>query len=98
MIEWWRTATLGAAAVGQTLFVVFYLTLPWWRGFLGRALFFKAATLCLVLDVGMAGRVWDWPREDAYIAGLYSLVTIGVWAQLAAFVVTERENRDEPTE
>lgn len=93
-LEFWRTATLTAAALGQTAFALFYLTLPWWRTFLGRALFFKAATFMLLLDIGVAGRIFDWPGEEATIVALYGLVSFGTWGQFAAFVHQGR--RKEP--
>lgn len=89
-IDFWRTVTITGAALGQTLFVVLYLTFPWWKTFLGRALFLKAVTFCVLLDVAVAGRVWDWPGEDATFVCLYGAVALGVWAQFAAFLRTKR--------
>lgn len=85
-LDLWRTVTIGTAAVGQTLFVAFYVTLPWWRTFLGRALFTFATLFALLVDVAVCGRVWDWPGEDACIVALYGLVALGVWGQLIAFI------------
>ena len=50
-LEWWRTATIATAAVGQSLLVLLYATFPWYRTFLGRALFIKALTFVLLIDV-----------------------------------------------
>ena len=81
----WRTLTLVLAAFGQTLFALFYLFWPWWNDFLGRALFFKALALCLVMDVGLLARVIELPHEDWVFVGLYVMFTLGVWGQFIAF-------------
>lgn len=92
-IEMWRTATIITVAIGQTLFTSFYLTLPWWRTFLGRALFLHATTFCLLVDVAVAGRIWEWPGEETTFVVLYGITGIGVWAQFTAFV---RQGRHHP--
>lgn len=84
-IELWRTINIAGAALGQTLFVALYMTFPWWRAFLGRALFFKAVAFALLVDVAVAGRIWDWPNEDATFVVLYGIVGVGIWCQLFAF-------------
>lgn len=75
------------AAVGQTLFVVVYMTFPWYQTFLGKALFFGAATLSLLLDTIVIRRVMELPTSDGWILALYWLMGLGVWAQLIAFAV-----------
>lgn len=85
-VEVWRTINIIFVALGQTLFVLLYVTFPWWRSFLGRALFIEATTFCLLVDVAVAGRVWDWPGEDAIFVLLYGIVGLGVWIRLYAFV------------
>lgn len=85
-VEFWRTAGIIAAAVGQTVFALLYLTYPWWKTFLGRALFFKAGALCILMDVAVFGRIYDWPAEDLTFVFLYWVLTIGVWFQFAAFL------------
>lgn len=89
-IEFWRTVTIVSAAVGQTLFVALYATFPWWRSLLGRSLFFKALSFGVLLDVAVAGRIWDWSGEDATFVTLYGLVSLGVWIQLIAFIRVKR--------
>lgn len=81
----WRTTALILAAVGQTLFVLFYMCWPWWNDFLGRALFFKAVAMMLLIDFGLAARIYDIPGEDWLFTGMYILFTLGVWVQFAAF-------------
>lgn len=85
-IDYWRTVALSAAALGQTLFVVLYLTFPWYRSFLGRALFFKAAVFCLLLDMIVAARLMHWTNADKVFVVLYGVLAAGVWAQFFAFL------------
>lgn len=81
-----RGAALLVMAVGQTLFALLYLTFPWWKTFLGRALFFKAMAFAVLLDLGLWARHTELPSEDRLFAGLYCLLAVGVWTQLAAFL------------
>lgn len=97
-LEWWRTATIASAAVGQSLFVLLYVTFPWYRTFLGRALFIKALTLALLIDVAVVGRVWDWKHEDIWIVALYGLTAFGIWAQLVAFIRQKNAHHQENRE
>lgn len=83
----WYTTIAVVASVGQTLFVLLYMTFPWYRTFLGRALFIKALTLTLLLDVALAGTLWDWPHEEIWIVSLYGFTAFGIWAQLTAFLI-----------
>lgn len=85
-LDWWRTATIATAALGQSMFVLLYATFPWYRTFLGRALFINATTLVLLIDVAVAGRIWDWEHEEIWIVILYGLTAFGIWAQLIAFI------------
>lgn len=94
-IEFWRTAGILFAAVGQTLFTVLYFTFPWYANFLGRALFFKATAFMLLVDVAVAGRVWDWPGEDAIFVFLYWVLGIGIWYQFMAFLRVRLEDRQD---
>lgn len=85
-IDFWRGATIGIAAIGQTSFVAMYLNFPWWRSYLGRALFVHAFTFALLVNVGLAGLVWNWPGEDGTFVALYGLVALGIWGQVIAFI------------
>lgn len=90
-----RTTAIAVAAVGQTLFVLVYLTFPWWRSFLGRALFFKALAFALLLDFGMLARMTtEWVHEDQIFITLYALFAVGVWGQLFAFLRTRTRGED----
>jgi len=94
-IEFWRTAGILFAAVGQTLFALLYVTFPWWKNFLGRALFFKAVVFMVLVDVAVAGRIWDWPHEDAIFVGLYWVLGLGIWVQVAAFARVKWQRRED---
>ena len=86
-LEWWKVITIVSAGVGQSLFVMLYLTFPWYRTFLGRALFIKAFLFALMIDVAVAGLVWDWEHEEATLVTMYGATAFGIWAQFTAFVV-----------
>lgn len=92
-IDTWRTIALGIVAVGQTLFVALYLTYPWWKSFLGRALFFKAVSLCILVDSYMLTRVFDFENYDVVFVWLYLLLGAGVWFQFAAFLRVRLQHR-----
>jgi hypothetical protein len=94
-IGFWRTAGIIAAAVGQTMFVLLYLTFPWWRNFLGRALFGKALAFALLVDLAVVGRMIDWPKEDVYFVVLYWVLAAGIWAQFIAFLRVRLNNRQD---
>jgi len=94
-IVFWRTAGIIFAAIGQTSFVVLYCTFPWWKEFLGRALFFKALAFMTLVDVAVAGRIWDWPYEDAIFVFLYWVLGLGIWVQLLAFARVKWQGRQD---
>lgn len=82
----WRTILLSVIAVGQTLFVVLYVTFPWWKSFLGRALFSKAFALMILIDFIALGRITGYARDDRVFVMLYSLLAVGVWAEVVVFL------------
>lgn len=94
-IEFWRTFGILFAAVGQTLFTLLYFTFPWYRNFLGRALFFKAVAFMTLVDVAVGGRIWDWPYEDALFVFLYWVLGFGIWYQFVAFLRVRLEGRQD---
>lgn len=94
-MDFWRTAGLLSAAVGQTAFVLLYATFPWWKKFMGRALFFKALALGVLADVAVIGRVWDWPYEEQTFIVLYWMLAIGVWFQFFAFAWVRVHRRQD---
>ena len=85
-LDTWRTVAITIAAVGQTAFVVLYLTFPWWKRFLGRVLFGKAVSLLIIVDTIALSRYFDFGTSDALFAALYSILALGIWAQFGAFV------------
>jgi len=94
-IDFWRTTGLLTAATGQTAFVILYATFPWWKKFLGRALFFKAVALGTLADVAILGRIFDWKYEDQTFVILYWLLALGVWAQFLAFLRVRLQHRQQ---
>lgn len=93
--EFWRTVWISGAALGQTLFVALYVSFPWWANFLGRALFFKALVLGVVLDVGVLGLLFDWPYENETFVALYGAMATGIWVQFFAFLRVRLEERHD---
>lgn len=94
-IEFWRTFNLGAVAVGQTAFVLLYCTFPWWKRPLGRALFFKAVALAVVVDAFMIYRIAPFPHADVFFVGLYGVLALGVWAQFGGFLRVKLRHRED---
>lgn len=82
----WRTITLGVTASAQTVFVSLYLTFPWWRNFLGRALFGKAVMLALFINFAFAARVFGFGDHDVPFIILYLLLAAGVILEVVAFI------------
>lgn len=93
-LDAWRTITITTAAVGQTLFTLLYLMMPWWRSFLGRALFFKAVTFMVLVDMAMLSQVWEFGNRDAVFVWLYAFLALGIWAQTLAFVIVRLKGRE----
>lgn len=91
--NFWRTAMLLGVAVGQTLFVILYATFPWYKTFLGRALFVKALTLAAITDVFIASRIWEFGSADEVFIILYFLLGFGVWFQFFAFLKVRHDSR-----
>lgn len=89
----WRSITLGALALGQTAFALLYALFPFYRTFLGRALFYKALTFAALVDVYIAHRIWGIPYADQVFVVLYALLAIGVWWQFFAFLRVWRQAR-----
>lgn len=91
--EFWRTLLLGVAGVGQTLFVILYMTFSWWQSFLGRALFYKSLILCITLDVGVLARILGLTDLDWFFVVLYACFALGIWWQFLAFLRVKRAGR-----
>lgn len=89
-MDLWRSVALLSAAVGQTVFVLFYVTFPWWRSALGRGLFYSALISALLLDFAILGRLFNFAGEDHLYAPLYTLLSFGILAQVVLFLLIRR--------
>lgn len=103
--EFWRLLPLILIAPAQTAFVIIYASRrlgagDWWAENVGRALFFKSATLAALVDIicvffaynwytGVYTGV-DWTYADNFVFGMivtgYWLVAAAVYYQLWALV------------
>lgn len=91
----WRTLTLGGVATGQIAFCLLYATFPWYKSFLGRALFFKALVLALITGTYLLTRLLGWTNINETFIILYGLLAVGVWVQFFAFLKVRREGKAE---
>jgi hypothetical protein len=98
---WGRASllTLIVAAIGQTLFVVVYLTRRWWTVRVGRALMVKSASLAIVLLLTALAALFpvpEWSRTLALV-----LVTLGIWYQTYVLITSPSQyldRQDDPYE
>lgn len=90
---------IGGAAVGQTLFVLLYSSLPWWKSEVGRALYLKAVTMVVFVDA-VAVRVFFPEIVTQQVAlYLYGAVAVAIWYQLIALIkVRLRAKKNEVSE
>lgn len=89
-LEHWRTFFLVLSGLGATLFVLLYLTFPWRKNFLGRALFFKALILAIFLDCAAVSRLLGGGGINLFWITLYALFAVALWWQLIAFIRVKR--------
>lgn len=82
----YRLLPLLVAALGQAVFVLLYVAFPWWKTFLGRALFFKAFAFASLLAVVSCGVAFDWAHEQTTFLVLYCALAVGIWYQVFAFI------------
>ena len=94
-LEELRVVFFAMAALLQTLFVVLYLTFPWYKTFLGRALFGKAFVLAVTLDTVILARVFDWDGFEVIFTFLSFALVLGIFAQLVAFFKVRVEGRQD---
>lgn len=85
----WRTAGLIAAAIPQTAYILLYSTFPWRSSFLGRALFFKACMLGMLIYFALFSRFYDFGHNDVVFTVLYILLAAGIWFLFAAFLIVK---------
>lgn len=88
---------LWTAAIGQTGFVVCWVTLPWWTHWVGRALMVKSLALMIYLDTAIV------LTNVEYFYGLtllsvilFGFVVVGIWSQLVT-LLHERFKRKDNT-
>lgn len=86
-LETWYAIIVVGSTVGQTLFVLLYLTFPWYQTFLGKALFIKGVTLMVMLDIVLARAIWGVPRSESVVVIAFGLTGLGIWAQFVAFAI-----------
>lgn len=87
--DFWRTGGLGLAVLGQFGFILLYASFPWWRTFLGKALFFKASTLGSICVVALLSRLDLLTYPDQTFTAMYWLLAVGVWAEFLALMRTK---------
>jgi hypothetical protein len=81
----WIIRFLHVMAVGQTLFVLSWATLPWWRTVIGRALMVKSFGWMLYLDWSViVYHTGYFAHRYAIGFWLLGLVTVGIWSQTFA--------------
>lgn len=84
---------LWVAAVVQTLFVVTYGFSPWWRHFVGRALFSKSASLAVILWLTVVNHYLTYAYQlQVSVIATWS-VTVAICFQFAALVAQRRIDR-----
>lgn len=90
--SWQRGAFVAivVATVAQTIFVLVYGTRPWWRHFVGRALFIKSASLCVVLWLTVINTFLRYPGQEQVSSLALWLVAVAIIHQLVALLRTPR--------
>jgi hypothetical protein len=85
-IREWIHAAITIAAVGQTLFVLLYLTAirKWWRDVVAWSLFDKAVLLAVIFDLAVVA-IW-WSVNPVVFVVLYWLIAIAIWQQFGTLV------------
>lgn len=86
-------AALWVATVFQVLFVALYATRPWWRHFVGRALFTKSLTLSVLLAVTLGNHYLVYRYQLQVSVVLLWLVAAAIVGQTGALVKQIRLDR-----
>lgn len=85
---------LWTAAVGQTLFIGLWVSLPWWTHWIGRALMVKSLALMTYLDLALVFHyVTAFPALGLLGVILFSFVVIGIWTQLSTLTWEKYRSR-----
>lgn len=79
----WTIRLVHIAALGQTLFVILWATMPWYRHAVGRALMVKSFALMAYLDWAvLVLHFGPLPHHDTIALLLFGFITLGIWSQL----------------
>lgn len=95
----WEIRLVYAAAIPQTLFVLGYGFLnPWWRSAVGRALWTKALSLALLLDLTVFAEIfgYDYPLREQITLGIVALIAAGAWMQFLAWTASKYRVVEDP--
>lgn len=90
---------LWTAAIGQTGFVVCWVTLPWWTHWVGRALMVKSLALMIYLDIAIVLSNVDYFYGLTLLSViLFGFVVVGIWSQLVTLLHERfKSNRKDNT-
>lgn len=86
-----------AGSIGQTLFVIMWGMLPWWREWIGRALMVKAFALMLLFDSALLNLLWPHKPLVWVDRTILILVIVGIWSQVFALTYERRRARRNTT-
>lgn len=91
MSNFWTDLILHAAiivsAVAQTMFIFLYGTSPWWRHYIGQAMFIKSVSMTLLLDAEVIALLYpEYPHRAEVTAVVHVLIAAAVIWQLFAFL------------
>lgn len=87
-----RAVLIHVATVGQVLFVLMWMTLPWWKAWVGRALMVKSLALAVFLISSLAHfYLPPYAAQEAVRTLLVFAVTGGIWSQVVAIGVEIRK-------
>lgn len=77
---------LWTGAIAQTIFVVIWCTLPWWREWVGRAVMVKGMAIAIYLDSYLLHThvLPDYDLEPYVRTGLFAVVVLGIVSQVIA--------------
>lgn len=89
---WQRSALVAimVAAIIQTVFLAVYLSRPWWRHFVGRALALKSASLWVVLWLTIVNTFFRYPGQEPISSLSLWVIAAAIAYQLVALLRTPR--------
>lgn len=89
---------LWAAALGQTAFVVTWVTMPWWTHWVGRALMVKSLALMIYLDIALVlARVDYFYGLHLLATILFGFIVIGIYTQLITLLHEATRKNGRPS-